>query len=376
MRHLGAFGRRRPVQLGVFVEAPAICIGILLYWALLGGDRMQDYGWLRAGALEIVHGRPLYGPPDPQSLVLNNQFVYPPLVAYGLVPVAVLPRMLSYVVFLVLALGAFALALRLLGVRDRRCYAVAILSPAAFFAFSIGTLGPFLLLGAAAAWHWRDRPFRAGAVVGVTVVAKLFLWPLLVWLVATRRFGAAAAATLTAAAVAVVPWAGIGFGGMSEYPQLLRVLDNVQVPKSYSLAGLAWDLGFSNRVGTAALAVVAFAGCAAVFKAGRKPSGEVSAFALAIVSAVAATPLLWIHYLILLYIPLALAYRRLSWVWAAPLVLWIVPGPGATPGRTWETLLLPLASLVLGLLLWSRSREALVEGDALRLRPAKAGNSG
>jgi hypothetical protein len=369
LERLGAVARRRPLQIGVFIEAPAICVIALLAFAVKGGHHLQDFGWLRAGALSVLHGATLYPPPDPGLLELNNAFVYPPIDAYALVPVAILPRPLSYAIFFVLSLGALLVALRLLGVRDWRCYTLTIVTPVAFIAFAEGALGPLLLLGVAAGWAYRDRAWRVGVIVGLTVVAKLFLWPLLVWLAATRRWKAFAAALATCVLSVLGPWAGLGFEGLRAYPRLLQVLESVQVPKSYSLAGLAWDLGLSSRIAVSALLVVAVVGCAAVVKAAGRADGDAAALALAVTTALAATPLLWVHYLVLLFVPVALLYPRLAWAWAAPLVLWVSPGPGAVPGVAWQPILALVVVTMLGALLWARPsppwRAAAAHGAAL-----------
>ena len=48
-----------------------------------------------------------------------------------------------------------------------------------------------LMLPVAVAWRYRDRARIAGIALGVAVAAKLFVWPLVVWLLLTRRFAAA-----------------------------------------------------------------------------------------------------------------------------------------------------------------------------------------
>jgi hypothetical protein len=36
-----------------------------------------------------------------------------------------------------------------------------------------------------------------------------------------------------------------------------------------------------------------------------------------------ATPILWPHYLVLLFVPIAFVSRRVSWLWLAPVALWV-----------------------------------------------------
>jgi hypothetical protein len=320
--------RRRSIQLAVFFQAPLLAVGFLAIEAGRG-RLMEDFAWLRAGAQAVVHGHSPYTPPDPGLLAQNDKFVYPALDAYLFAPFAVLPRGLAAVLFLLLSCAAVGVGLRLLGVQDWRCFGVTLISPPTFFALGFGALGPLLFLGAAAAWRYRSRSGPLAMIIGLTFVAKLLLWPLLIWLVATRRWAAAAGAVATALVATVVGWAGIGFDGFREYPTTLRVLNDVQEWKSYSLSGLALALHLPSGVGAAALATVAAGGSLLMFRLARQPDGDRRSFVVASLTALLATPLLWNHYLVLLLVPLALARPRLSWAWALPMLLWLTPHPEA-----------------------------------------------
>jgi len=48
-----------------------------------------------------------------------------------------------------------------------------------------------------------------------------------------------------------------------------------------------------------------------------------------------ATPILWPHYLVLLFVPVALASPRLTRVWVVPLLLWVNPTAWST-GHAWQ----------------------------------------
>jgi alpha-1,2-mannosyltransferase len=341
--------RRRSVQTALFVEAPLIVLALVGYWAVTGKVG-EDFDTFRLAAIAVMHGRSPYPPAVPALLALNNKFVYPPVDAYVLIPFAVVPRVLGWVLFLLAGCGSVALGLRLLGVRDWRCYGVALLSPPLFLALTIGAIGPFLFLGVAASWRYRDSVGRAALVVGATFVAKLILWPLVVWLAATRRYKAAAGSAIAAVVLTVVPWAGIGFAGFSSYPTLLRALDDAQEWKSYSLQGLAISLGLPIAVGTVALAIVGVGGCLLTVYVARQENGDERAFVVAVVTALLATPLLWIHYLVLLFAPLAVRQRRLSLLWGVPALLWATPYLDSA-GTTWRPLALLGVTLFLGALL-------------------------
>jgi alpha-1,2-mannosyltransferase len=250
-------------------------------------------------------------------------FVYPAPAAYWLAPLAILPFAVAKALFLVLNLGSIVLALRLLGVRDWRCHAAVFASVPVVAGASLGTFSPLLLLGAAAAWRYRDRTVRVGLIVAALVVAKLFLWPLWFWLVYTRRFGAAALSAAAGVTLTVVGWWGIGFAGLHEYPQLLSRLTELVGTNSYSPYALIHAFGVSGAT-TQRLVLAGGALLAAVaawrFRAVRT---DERSFVAALGLALLLTPILWPHYLVLLYVPIALLRRSMGLLWLLPLLMWI-----------------------------------------------------
>jgi hypothetical protein len=107
-------------------------------------------------------------------------------------PLTLLPWSVGIAVWLVVSVLAATGALWLLGVRDSRVYAVALGSGPLLIGFIFGNVTLLLLFGLAAAWHWRDRPSISAPVVAALIVAKIFLWPLPIWLLVTRRVRALA----------------------------------------------------------------------------------------------------------------------------------------------------------------------------------------
>jgi hypothetical protein len=249
-------------------------------------------------------------------------FVYPAPAAWGMAPLSILPFAAAKTIFLVLSLGAIALALRLLGVRDWRCFPIVLLSVPVVAGTALGTLSPFLLLGVAAAWRYRDDTVRVAAIVAVLVVAKLFLWPLWLWLLYTRRFAAAAQAAAFGIAATLVAWVAIGFAGFPEYPRLLSRLTELVGTNSYSPLALLHGGGLSvpvaQRATLAAGAVLI--GLAAHRLRADEPDDR--PFVAALGLGLLLTPILWPHYLVLLYVPIALFRRALSLVWFLPLLIW------------------------------------------------------
>jgi hypothetical protein len=216
-----------------------------------------------------------------------------------------------------------ALALWLLELRDWRCYALAFVFLFTRSSIDLGTIEPPLLLAVAAAWHWRDRQLRTAAAIGTAIVLKLFLWPLAVWLAVTRRLRAAAAAVVFALALALVSWAAIGFAGIGAYPGLLRHLANDESTSSYSVVALGVRAHMpllAARVIAVLVTLALLAAAVWVARDERQPARDrdVATLTLTLAAALAASPIVWVHYFLLLLVPLALTRPRLSLLWFVP----------------------------------------------------------
>src|SRR5581483_6017626 len=215
--------------------------------------------------------------------------------AVAMVPFGVLPFKLAAVLWLVLQVLAVVVSLRLLGVRDWWCHGAVLGSMAMLNAIGVGAVGPLLLLGVAAAWRYRDRALLAGAIVGAVAVAKLFLWPLGLWLLVTRRYRAAATAIGVALLSTLLAWALIGFAGLRAYPTLLSRLTGLVGPNSYSLYALGRALGLGAAVSQYVPALLAVA-----LVLGARKRSDAAVLTAAVAACLIATPILWTHYLVLL----------------------------------------------------------------------------
>jgi alpha-1,2-mannosyltransferase len=358
-------GLGRPWEVALFLWTP-----VVLFASVVVGDlllpSLGDWEIFRAAARSVLHGASPYGAPEAAALAHNDRYVYPPITALLVAPLAVLPDEAGRVLVLLLALACVPVALRLLGVSDWRCYGLALLTAPVLDTVSLGALSSLLLVGIAAAWRYRDRRRLAALVAAVTAVAKLFVWPLLVWLAATRRLRTAVAAAALALVLLASGWAAIGFAGLRSYPTLLRVLSRVEAVQSYSLVGL---LRLDGAAATALTALLAVAVVAAIVLAARGADGERRALVLAVAGALAATPVLWLHYFVLLFVPLGLTRPRLSALWFAPLAFWVTPIAHSN-GSLWRTCfaLGVAVAIVAGTLLGRPAASA-----AAGRRPAPAG---
>lgn len=313
---------RRCCEWSLLGAVPLLFVAFYAVSFLRRGPGESDFWTFWLAGRSVLHGHSPY--PTLASLPTHASrtfapFVYPPVAAFLLAPVAVLPFLAAKIAFLLVNLGALLLALRLLGVRDWRCYGVALASPPVIEATAIGTISIPLLLGVAAAWRHRDRVAAAGLLVGSVVTAKLFLWPVWFWLVRTRRWRAASVAVAASLIAVVAAWAAIGFAGLRDYPALLGRLTRLEGPHSFS----TYSLGRAFGAGDARAAHVTYAlGLVALAFALRFVRDDARSLAVLLGVAFVATPILWPHYLVLLFVPLALASRTFTRAWLLPVVLW------------------------------------------------------
>lgn len=337
MQRFGAFGDRvrsfaQPWEVVSFLWVPALALAYACWFEFSAREALEDFGIFRTAALKVVHGHSPYVDPTAAALAHFDKFVYPPIAALVFAPFAALPSEAARVVMFLAGLAAVWGALRLLQVEDWRCYSVAILSAPAINSLALGALTSFLLLGAALAWRYRDLPAVAGVATAFTAVLKLFLWPLAVWFLVTRRWRALVICTLSSLVLILGGWAVIGFAGMRTYPTLIHVLERLEGPVSYSLVAL---LGLTGRAETAATVALSLATVAAIWIASRGSGGDRRALAVAVIGSLVAAPLVWLHYLLLLFVPIALYRPRLSGLWFLPLLLWLTPLTHSQ-GTTWR----------------------------------------
>jgi alpha-1,2-mannosyltransferase len=311
-----------------------------------GAGAQHDLFVFLRGAGDVVHGA------SPYVYRGDNTFAYPPFAAWLLAPLHPLSSSAAAIVWTLLSLAMVVGALWLLELRDWRCYALAGVFLFTRSSIDLGTIEPLLLLAVAAAWYWRDRAPVTGAAAGVAIVLKLFLWPLAVWLAFTRRVRAALVTVVVAATVALVSWATIGFSGIGDYPHILRRLADDESTSSYSVVALGVRAHLpllGARIVSVLVTVALLAAAAWVMRDERRTARErdVATLTLCLAAALALSPIVWVHYFLLLLVPLALAQPRLSWLWFVPLAYYPL-GEAAWPAGDARKLGLALvASLVL-----------------------------
>jgi alpha-1,2-mannosyltransferase len=276
-------------------------------------------------------------------------FVYPAPAAFLMVPFGLLSWKLAVVAFALVLIGSLVLAFRLLRVTDWRCYAAALACMPMASSITIGTLSPLLLLAAAAAWRYRNSRLMVAAALVGAVATKIFLWPLFFWLLATRRYRTAATTLVLGIVTVFGSWAILGFDGLREYPHRISRVAGLEQDRSYSPFSLARSLGMSTHATQAMVALLAVAAIAAIVLLARGRDGDRRAFVAAIGAGLILSPIVWPHYLVILFVPIALYRRRLSAAWVLPLLFWLLPGPESHGSAAWigATLVTCAAAVVL-----------------------------
>ena len=312
---------QRSLEAGVFVLFPVtIPLAMAAYLAGLWGHGVMLYDlntmWTAGGL--VAHGHPVY-----------PYYLYPAPAAVLMAPIGALPWMAAVAAWWAISIAALFLGLHVLGVEDWRCYGAVFASSLAMWALEIGTITPLLTLAVALAWRYRTSPWRVGFAIAFVVGTKLFLWPLAVWLIATRRYRAALASLVATIALTIACWAVIGFQGFLDYPHVIGHIASLVQYTSFSVLALTKAVGISGVAARLITLVVAAAALAFVFRAARRPNGDRAAFAWAIGAALLISPIVWAHYYLLLFVPIAIASRRLSGLWLLPLAYWVMPHTAA-----------------------------------------------
>jgi len=331
--------------------AVPITFALLLVFAAYGPSWPTGFdfrGTLWEPARALLDGNPIYPPPTREAVVIGNPAVYPPLFILASVPLALVPvGTAAWLWFVILVVGV-GLSLWILNVRDWRCYVLAVTSPVVVHGLFFGNLTVLLVLPLALAWRYRERARIAGLAVGVAVAAKLFVAPLVVWLLVTRRFRAAAWAVGSAAVLVLGAWALVGFDGLRDYPTLLRVVQDVYAVRSISVSTVAGVLGASVSTAVAIAAVVGLACLAVAAWLAPRPDGDRRAFAVVVAACIVASPIVWPNYAALLLVPIAVTWPTVAPAWFFGYAVWflgaLAPKPTAqdvccrppdVPGQAW-----------------------------------------
>jgi Glycosyltransferase family 87 len=280
----------------------------------------------------VLHGQSPFPPVTREALGTGSPFVYPAPVALFMVPFALLPVNAAAVLFTAILIACAVLSLYAVGVQDWRCYFVIFLWWPVLSALQTANLTLLLTLGVALVWRYRDRWTLAGYTAGIAVALKLFMWPVVLWLFATRRYTAGLRAVAVAVVLTFASWTVLGFAGLKDYVPTLRLLAKLEEQASYTPLAVALKLGLELELARALGMMIGVATLGLVILLARKRKDDRRSFVLALAACILCSPIVWLHYYALFIVALAILRPRYG-------VLWVVPffalGPTRPTGPTW-----------------------------------------
>jgi hypothetical protein len=288
-------------------------------------------------AQALVHGHVPYGDPRLPGPLAGS--VYPPSAFVPFFWLGFLGSAGAVAIWILLMAASAVGTLAVLGVRDLRCYALWLLTPMMLSTIAIGNATILVIFLVAVLWRFRDRPWIAAGTLVAAIAMKLFAAPLVVWLIATKRYRAATLTVVGVPLVILSSWAVLGFAAIDRYSSILSANDRIYAPAGPYLQGLVLQLHQPSRLALAAGVAVAL-----ILLAGAWFAGDLGGFTLAACAAIILSPVAWIGYMGLLVIPLAARWPAWSRAWLLLLgtyVSWYwFPLPFRSPELSACTLLL------------------------------------
>lgn len=307
----------------IVVLAPVVTVVLMVRYWVDGHFAVDFTNYFWVAGWRTLHGLSPYSW-SAADIRAWQGFPYPALTAFAFAPFALVSASAAACVFVALSLAALACALRVLGIRDRRLWAAALLWWPVISAWQAGNMGLLLVLLLALIWHFRERPVLCGMLVAVAVTAKPMLWPLAIWLIATRRWRSAAAAVGVGGVANLAAFALLGMSEISRYLHLSSQLTGVQLHRGYGVIAIALRAGVSPSAAWACLVFLTTVLVLACWLAGRRDD-QARSFHLAVLIMLVASPVVWNHYLALLLVPVAISRPRAAPLWFLPLILWLCP---------------------------------------------------
>jgi len=319
----------------LFAVLPALTLVTMLAVGLSDDSLSADFHHeIYPQSEQMLNGNNPYPSPDFDPTVGAN-YIWPPLVAYTLAPLTLLPLGVADVVMLAIGLVCIAASLWIVGLRDWRVYGLVAMWPQIAGEMRVSHLTAPLCLLLALAWRARDRRLEPGILMGFAIAVKFFVWPLGVWLASRRRYGPVlvAAGIAGASLLLLLPYVSI-----SDYIRSLLQLGRAFDQDSYTLFGLLVQSGASETVGRLTMWACGLLLLGATWR--------YRSFTLAIAAALTLSPIVWLDYFALAAVPLAIARPRLTWIWFLPLATWGLRGAGIHIGDPWDIARLLLVFLV------------------------------
>ena len=311
----------------------SLAAGVGAAVAFAGQTLGHDFLAYHRAIQRLVSGDPLY---DMSFTVAGGfgLFFYPPTFAPMILPFAYLSEQVAIWAWIVLSVIAFLIGVAVLPVSRSVRWWIVLLAGLSFpfvFAIKLGQVGPILFLAFAVGWRGIDDPVRLGTSAAVGAAIKLQPGLVLVWALLTRRFRAVVVGAAVLLALAVTATVLAGPSAWSEFFVLLRtVSDPIATERNVTPGAVAFQLGASASV-AAVIQLVNTIAVVAAFLAAIRWAGDEASYLVAVIASQLISPILWDHYAMLLFLPVAFLLSAGRW-WALAIPLLTAwPLIGVTP---------------------------------------------
>jgi alpha-1,2-mannosyltransferase len=281
--------------------------------------------FLRAG-YAAVHGQQVYPSPGSAAVYSGSSFVYPYFAVWPFAALAGVSPGLSTMLFYLLCVCALLAACLVGANRDAWPAILTLCSAFAITGLQLGALSPLLFVGAVFLWRQRERPVAFALLAAPVIACKLFLAPLLLWPLLARRYRAFAYASAASAALLALSFA-LGPIGPAPYLQLLSQLGAHEASSGFGLVGALINARVSPIAAEAIAVAAAIVVCVAAYVHFNRTRDERVSFCTGIVVSLLLTPVLWSHYLILLFAMLVVLGARRRWFVALVVISWVISPP-------------------------------------------------
>lgn len=314
--------------LTVAVVANALLLRVVI---LRGGVSIDFIAYWQA-TVRLLHGVSPYHQ-SPWLLTHALAFAYPALATVVFVPFGWLSLYAGSHVYMVASIVLVPLTLWILKVRDWRIYAAVSLWAPFEVGWSGGNVSIQFAFILAVIWRCRERPFLTGLLCAAAISIKPFAWPVVIFLIATRRWRATGWTIAWGAALNLLAWAIVGPSQIAAFLHDTSVMSQSLWRVGYSVTAATYQLGGGRILGEALMALISAALVCAVLRTGWR-GHERGALALTVALMLVASPIVWTHYFMLLIVPLAISRPRLTLGWLAPIAIWLCPP--AFISNSWE----------------------------------------
>lgn len=305
----------------------AALVGFVAYfWYFKSRVSQSDFLVFYRAADAVLKSHSPYPPLSSASIYSGSSFVYPYFVAWLFIPFTFLDREGAQFAFVAVSLISIFAALWLLGVRRWSLLLLFVFASTSIVAWQIGTLNPLFMVGVAIGWRYREKAVVLGFSVALVAFAKLFLIPLLLWLLVSRRYRALMASV---AALGAMLWLSFGFGPLSapDYIRLLTRLAKHEGVRGYSTSALFRSLRFGVIGSDLAVVVIAALTGMVFLHFYFETRNEKLLLGGSLVVALVITPILWTSYLPLAGLAGLLLFGDKAAVVGYSLCSWLVTTP-------------------------------------------------